>query len=161
VALIVGTLRTLAETTSSPAQILAGLNRRLVGRSAGFTTCLAVRVLPGGQATMASAGHLNPYISSADTSPREIAQAVALPLGLSADAEYSDVPLTLEPGETLTFLSDGVVEARNAHGELFGFERARVVSARPADEIARTAESFGQEDDITVLTLTMLKAVPA
>jgi len=53
------------------------------------------------------------------------------------------------------------VEARNVRGELFGFERAREVSARPADEIARTAESFGQEDDITVLTLTMLKAVPA
>jgi len=161
VALIVGTLRTLAETTSSPAEILAGLNRRLVGRSAGFTTCLAVRMLPGGLGVMASAGHLNPYISSADTSPREIAQAVALPLGLSADAHYSDVPLALEPGETLTFLSDGVVEARNVHGELFGFERARVVSAKPADEIARTAESFGQEDDITVVTLTMLEAVPA
>jgi phosphoserine phosphatase RsbU/P len=161
VALIVGTLRTLAETTTSPAQILAGLNRRLVGRSAGFTTCLAVRVLPGGQAVMASAGHLNPYISSAGTSPREIEQAVGLPLGLSAEADYSDVPLALEPGETLTFLSDGVVEARNVHGELFGFERARVVSARPADEIARTAETFGQEDDITVVTLTVLEAAPA
>lgn len=161
VALIVGTLRTLVETTSSPAEILAGLNRRLVGRSAGFTTCLAVRVLPGGRGVMASAGHLNPYISSADTSPREIAPAVGLPLGLSADANYSDVPLAMAPGETLTFLSDGVVEARNVNGELFGFERARVVSARPADEIARTAESFGQEDDITVVTLTVLEAVPA
>jgi hypothetical protein len=161
VALIVGTLRTVAETTSSPAEILAGLNRQLVGRSEGFTTCLAVRVMPGGQGVMASAGHLNPYISSADTSPREIAPAMGLPLGLSAHADYSDVPLALEPGETLTCLSDGVVEARNVHGELFGFERARVVSARPADEIARTAESFGQEDDITVVTLTVLEAVPA
>ena len=161
VALIVGTLRTLAETTSSPAEILAGLNRRLVGRSAGFTTCLTVRMLPGGQGVMASAGHLNPYISSANTSPREIAPAIGLPLGLSADAVYSDVPLALEPGETLTFLSDGVVEARNVHGELFGFERARVVSAQTADEIARTAESFGQEDDITVVTLTVLEAVAA
>lgn len=67
----------------------------------------------------------------------------------------------LEPGETLTFLSDGVVEARNAHGELFGFERAREVSSQPADEIARTAEIFGQEDDITVVTLTVLEGVEA
>jgi hypothetical protein len=161
VALIVGTLRTLAETTSSPVQILAGLNRRLVGRSAGFTTCLAVRVLPGGQGVMASAGHLNPYISSAGTSPREIEQAAGLPLGISSDADYSEVPLALEPGETLTFLSDGVVEARNRNGELFGFERARLVSTQPAEEIARTAESFGQEDDITVVTLTVLEAAPA
>ena len=110
---------------------------------------------------MASAGHLNPYISSADKPSREIAPAVGLPLGLSADAEYANVPLALEPGETLTFLSDGVVEARNAHGELFGFERARVVSAQTADEIARTAEKFGQEDDITVVTLKVLEAVLA
>jgi hypothetical protein len=161
VALIVGTLRTLAEITSSPAEILAGLNRRLVGRSEGFTTCLVVRVLAGGQGTMASAGHLNPYISSAEQAPHELVPAAGLPLGLSQDAEYTNVPLRLEPGETLTFLSDGVVEARNADGELFGFDRTRIVSARPADEIARAAENFGQEDDITVVTLTVLGAATA
>ena len=53
----------------------------------------------------------------------------------------------------MTFLSDGVVEARNASGELFGFERARTISRQSAKDIAAAAQAFGQDDDITVLTL--------
>jgi hypothetical protein len=47
------------------------------------------------------------------------------------------------------------VEARNAQGELFGFERTAAISGTSADQIARAAQQFGQEDDITVLTLTL------
>jgi serine phosphatase RsbU (regulator of sigma subunit) len=54
----------------------------------------------------------------------------------------------------LTFLSDGVVEARNEAGELFGFDRTRRISREPAENIVRAAQAFGQEDDITVVTLT-------
>jgi serine phosphatase RsbU (regulator of sigma subunit) len=63
--------------------------------------------------------------------------------------------LQLGESDTLTFLSDGVVEARNAQGELFGFDRARAISAEPAQKIAEQAVAFGQEDDISVLKLTM------
>jgi hypothetical protein len=59
----------------------------------------------------------------------------------------------LEPGDTLTFMSDGVVEARDAKGDLFGFERTKAISGKSAEEIAEVALKFGQEDDITVLTL--------
>jgi serine phosphatase RsbU (regulator of sigma subunit) len=52
-------------------------------------------------------------------------------------------------------LTDGVVEARNHGGELFGFKRAAAISTESADQIAHAAEEFGQEDDITVLTLTL------
>src|SRR6185437_6181456 len=151
VALIVGTLRTLVEVTTSPAEILAGLNRRLEGRSTGFTTCVAVRMLPSGDGTLASAGHLNPYISSPYAAAREIAVSPGLPLGLAADSVYADIPLSLAPGETITFLSDGVVEARNHRGELFGFDRACALAAQSANQIAQTAEAFGQDDDITVV----------
>jgi hypothetical protein len=48
-----------------------------------------------------------------------------------------------------------VVEARNAQGELFGFDRARAISAEPAQKIAEQAVAFGQEDDISVLKLTL------
>ncbi len=58
----------------------------------------------------------------------------------------------------MTFLSDGAVEARNAQVELFGFERTREISTQSADEIAAAAQRFGQEDDITVLTLTFVSA---
>jgi len=51
-------------------------------------------------------------------------------------------------------LTDGVLEARNANGDLFGFDRTAAISTRPAHEVARTAGLFGQEDDITVLTFT-------
>jgi serine phosphatase RsbU (regulator of sigma subunit) len=62
------------------------------------------------------------------------------------------------PGARLTLLSDGVAEARNATGQLFGFDRLRQISTEPAESIAQEAQSFGQQDDITVLTLTLLAA---
>jgi serine/threonine protein phosphatase PrpC len=97
-------------------------------------------------------GHLSPY---RDT--EEIALAFHLPLGLD-DARYPETTLQLAPGDTLTFLSDGVVEARNAQGELYGFDRTRAISGESAEQIARAAQHFGQEDDITVLTLTFAGA---
>jgi serine phosphatase RsbU (regulator of sigma subunit) len=62
--------------------------------------------------------------------------ASGLPLGLVTDAEYAETGTQLNEGNTVTFLSDGVVEARNAEGELFGFERARAVSEQKARDIA-------------------------
>lgn len=53
-------------------------------------------------------------------------------------------------------ISDGVVEARNAAGELYGFDRTAAISIQSAERIARTSQTFGQEDDITVLTLTRI-----
>jgi serine phosphatase RsbU (regulator of sigma subunit) len=55
------------------------------------------------------------------------------------------------------------VEARNHHGELYGFERlSQLMGERPtAEHVANTAIDFGQDDDITVLTVTRLAAEPA
>jgi serine phosphatase RsbU (regulator of sigma subunit) len=58
------------------------------------------------------------------------------------------------PATRLVLMTDGVVEARNATGGLFGFERTAGLCAETAEVIARTAEEFGQEDDITVLSVT-------
>jgi serine phosphatase RsbU (regulator of sigma subunit) len=151
VALIVGTLRTLAETTTNPAEILAGLNRRLLGRSKGFTTAIAVRISPGGEADLAIAGHLNPYLNG-----RELLLDAGLPLGLTAEAAYANTSITLAPNDTLTLLTDGVLEARNPKTqELFGFDRTLAISAEPAHAIAQTAQDFGQDDDIAVLTIAL------
>lgn len=62
----------------------------------------------------------------------------------------------LREDEQLTMLTDGVVEARNRHGELYGFERTAEIATRSADSIANVAREFGQEDDITVLTLSRI-----
>jgi len=67
--------------------------------------------------------------------------------------------LRLAPGDTLTFLSDGVVEACNAAGELFGFDRTREISIRSVEEIADAAQAHGQQDDITVLSVKYAPAI--
>jgi serine phosphatase RsbU (regulator of sigma subunit) len=59
----------------------------------------------------------------------------------------------------LTLLTDGVLEARDATGELFGFARTAAISAKSAGEVAQAAKAFGQEDDITVVTLSWLAPV--
>jgi len=66
----------------------------------------------------------------------------------------------LQPGDQLSLYTDGLLEARNANGDLFGFERLRTLFAsRPtAQEASQAAVAFGQDDDITVLTLTRLAA---
>jgi phosphoserine phosphatase RsbU/P len=149
VSAMVGALRALPELPSGV--LLAALNRGLFGNvHDGFVTCCAVHIAPDGSLTLANAGHLPPYLDG-----REIDTAPALPLGLVPDAEYPERALHLDPGSTLTLLTDGVVEARNAHGELYGFDRTQAISTQSAKSIARAAQQFGQEDDITVLSITL------
>jgi serine phosphatase RsbU (regulator of sigma subunit) len=83
-----------------------------------------------------------------------VAVEAGLPLGIVSGTEYEEIQFSLKPDESLTFLSDGVVEARNASGELFGFERTLRVIDSGAAAIAQEAMEFGQDDDITVLSIT-------
>jgi Stage II sporulation protein E (SpoIIE) len=160
VSLIVGTLRTLAEYTQSPAAVLRGLNRRLLGRTdGGFVTCLIARIDANGDTTMANAGHLAPFRDA-----QELPVAGSLPLGLAGDASYDELAFLLHEGETLTFYTDGILEARNPAGELYGFERvaALVGSDRTIEQMVEEARNFGQQDDITIFRVTRLaQSAPA
>ena len=154
VSLIVGTLRTLADYSQSPAAILFGLNRRLLGRTdGGFVTCLVARIDPDGDTTLANAGHLAPFRDA-----QELPVKGSLPLGLAADTEYDELEFQLHEGETLTLYTDGILEARNPAGELYGFERvaALVGSGRTIEQMVEEACNFGQEDDITIFRVTRL-----
>jgi serine phosphatase RsbU (regulator of sigma subunit) len=82
-----------------------------------------------------------------------------LPLGLIADAMYAETHCRLAPNDRLTFVSDGVVEATNSQGELYGFARRQAISAEPAERVAQAAQAFGQEDDITVLSVIRIGAL--
>ena len=148
VAVVIGILRDTAERR--PGALLAALNRALHGQTrGGFVTCCCARFDPDGMGdpgmvTLASAGHLAPYADG-----EEIA-VVGLPLGIVSCTDYEEQSLR---ATALTFVSDGVVEAENAQRELFGFDRMRAISTRPAREIAEAAKAWGQNDDITVVTV--------
>jgi hypothetical protein len=153
VAMILGALR--RETSCDPSAILAGLNNVLIAQGQlGFTTACCVRIALTGDYTLANAGHVSPYVSG-----REVCAPPALPLGLVPDQRYASVEGKLFPSESLVLLSDGVLEARAADGELYGFDRLPALTLQPAQQIAETAQLFGQDDDITVLTLRLTAAV--
>ncbi|MGA2851565.1 MAG: PP2C family protein-serine/threonine phosphatase [Terracidiphilus sp.] len=148
-ALAIGALRTLAAENLGPAALMKRLNRQMLAtQESGFITCLCLRVSREGVVTMANAGHLSPYRGGV-----EIVLDSGLPLGLAAGVVYGETVIELKVGDRLTLLSDGVVEAMNAQHELFGFERTREISAQSVDAIAAAAQAFGQEDDITVVTV--------
>ena len=144
VSVCVGILR--REESSSPGEILTALNRGLAGRTGGgFVTCCCARFDADGNVTIANAGHPSPYCDG-----REVAVEGGLPLGIVPGVEYAEF---VTRGEQFTFVSDGVVEAANAAGELFGFDRTREMSGKSAAEIATAAKAWGQNDDITVVTV--------
>lgn len=155
VSVLVGSIRSTAEFTSDPAELLAHLNQRLIGRTkgGGFSTAIAALIPPDGRVTIANAGHLSPYLDG-----KEVELPNALPLGIVSGAKYESSQIELRPGSRLTFYSDGVVEAQNATGELFGFERGQQISTQGAAAIVETARKFGQSDDITVVVIERLAA---
>jgi serine phosphatase RsbU (regulator of sigma subunit) len=154
VSVLVGAVRGVAAYTKDPAELLASLNERLVGRTQGsFSTALVARIDADGGVTIANAGHLSPYLDG-----KEVELYAALPLGVVNNAAYQVTHFHLPRGSRLTFYSDGVIEAQNEKGELFGFERGRAISTQSAAAIVEAAREFGQEDDITVVTIERLGA---
>jgi hypothetical protein len=150
VAVLVGAARARARQTSDPDAILAELNTQLNGRSGDhFATCIAAALTPDGILHIANAGHLPPWRNGV-----EIDIPGSLPLGMAEPLDPALHELTLHPGDTITFLTDGVVEAQSPSGELYGFDRTRQISTQSAEKIAQAAQQHGQQDDITVLTLT-------
>ncbi|MGB7137401.1 MAG: PP2C family protein-serine/threonine phosphatase, partial [Acidobacteriaceae bacterium] len=151
VALLVGAIRTAVETTADPRQILAALNRRLLGRGEAHATCLALRIAADGSVSLANAGHMPPYLNG-----QPVSIDGALPLGMTPNADFSVMRFTLAPGDRLVVISDGIVEATDQQRQLFGFDRTHQLlgNAASATEIAAAAQSWGQEDDISVISVT-------
>lgn len=148
-AVAVGALRSLAQEQAPPARSLERLNEvMLEGKHSGFVTCLCVVLTTHGEIEVANAGHLPPYLNGV-----ELELEAGLPLGLVTGVTYGQASFSLPSPSRIMLLSDGVVEARSRTGELFGFERTTLISRLGAAEIAARAHRFGQEDDITVITL--------
>jgi hypothetical protein len=161
VAMLVGAIRTAADTSSDPKFVLHALNQRLLGRGHAQATCLALSIDKNGEATLANAGHIAPYLNG---EPMDMEGA--LPLGMIEGAEFSVMHFQLKAGDELVLMSDGIVEATDAKGNLFGFERVHELlrTVTTAAEVASVAHSFGQEDDISVISVKrtpLVEAMPA
>ncbi|MBC8074492.1 MAG: PP2C family protein-serine/threonine phosphatase, partial [Chloroflexales bacterium] len=157
-----------ARQSESPAQVLAALNAALTPRLKAnrMNAALLYAVLDPAsrQLTVANAGMIAPILLGGQGV--RMLDIGGLPIGALAGATYRDHTLTLDPGETLLFVSDGVVEAHNAAGELWGFERLegllqRVESARDTHQIVTAIldavhawmGDTEQHDDITLVAV--------
>jgi hypothetical protein len=150
VALIVGALRSAFQNTSDPSQILNSINDQLCEREHSSATCLILRIDQDGTVTLSSAGQLPPYLNG-----KEMELEGALPMGIIGGMEYSSASFKLSEGDSLVLMSDGIAEAQDSRGKLFGFDRVQqmlLAQSTPA-EIAAAAQQFGQEDDILVLEI--------
>jgi len=151
VALLVGAIRSTTELNGEPLFILQALNRRLMGRGEAIATCMALRIATDGESLLANAGHMPPYLNG-----EPLAMEGALPLGMMDDTEFSVMRFTLAAGDRLMLVSDGIVEAMDGEGQLFGFDRVQQLlrTGKSASEVAGAAQKFGQEDDISVIAVT-------
>jgi sigma-B regulation protein RsbU (phosphoserine phosphatase) len=125
-ALTVGTLRGIRKTGTSPGEVLAILNQRLMIRSMPrrYTTIQYALFDPHTRALqIASAGIFGPFhLSGADCHMLDVS---AVPPGLFAGTCYEMTTLQLQPGDSVLFCTDGLTEAFDRHGEQFGSDRLR------------------------------------
>jgi serine phosphatase RsbU (regulator of sigma subunit)/ketosteroid isomerase-like protein len=158
-------LRAVAQASESPGEVLKRVNDPLVTDIPPnmFVTCFYAILEPkSGSLTYANAGHDLPYLHRNGEAVE--LRARGMPLGLMPGRSYEEKKTILEAGERALFYSDGLVEAHDPKGEMFGFPRLRALIAEHAqerslggflmEELERfTGEGWEQEDDITLLTL--------
>jgi serine phosphatase RsbU (regulator of sigma subunit) len=161
-----GMLRLAAQSHSSPGQMLRGVNEVLFPNipTNMFVTCFYAILEPrSGRLIYANAGHDLPYLHR--NGEAEELRARGMPLGLMPGMRYEEKQTTLHVGEAALLYSDGLVEAHDPEGDMFGFPRLRTLIAERAEEersledflleelYSFVGEGWEQEDDITLLTL--------
>ena len=161
-------LRAVAQAlaSSSAGEILSRVNETLLARIPPntFVTCFYAILDPkSASLRYANAGHDLPYLRHRNGEAEEL-RARGMPLGLMPGMGYEEKEIVLDVGEAVLFYSDGLVEAHDPKGEMFGFPRLRALIAEHSKEEAQgdflseelysfVGEGWEQEDDITLLTL--------
>src|SRR5215218_7595106 len=160
-----GMLRAVVQSLESPGEVLARVNEALVADipPSTFVTCFYGVLDPkDGHMSYANAGHNLPCRRH-DGQAEEL-RARGMPLGLIPGMRYEQKETILASGESTLFYSDGLVEAHDPQGEMFGFPRLRELVAGHGEErslgdflmgelYSFVGEGWEQEDDITLLTL--------
>jgi len=158
-----GVLRSLAEASCTPSEVLQRLNQLLVEDlpPARFVT-MAYAVLDPAKRTLtlASAGHLQPLLVHGQDA-RFLNTEAGLPLGLAV-GEYSETEIELKPGCRVVFYSDGITEAVNPDEEEYGQLRLKEHLLQPGTSgesllasVRSFVNGFGLHDDATVITVEM------
>ena len=172
-ALVSGILRSLAPQHLSPAEMLTALNDQLQERkldSQYVTMLMAVWDDSNQTLQIANAGSVQPLFvsSTADGPDVKTIQAEGFPLGLFPNAEYEEFTLSTRPGDLIVFFSDGIVDAVDDTGDMFGNDRLNAVlqsqthptAASTVDAILKAVTDFqdGTDhfDDETVVVLRVL-----
>ncbi len=158
-------LRAVAQASDSPGEALRRVNDPLATDIPPnmFVTCFYAILDPkSGSLNYANAGHDLPYLHR--NGAAEELRATGMPLGLMPGMGYEEKQTILEAGEAALLYSDGLVEAHDPKGEMFGFPRLRALVAEHGEESSLgeflleelysfVGEGWEQEDDITLLTL--------
>ena len=153
--------------SSSPGEVLERVNEALLSRIPAnmFVTCFyAILELKSGQLAYANAGHDLPYVQCPHRGEAEELRARGMPLGLMPGMGYEEKEIVLDDGESVLFYSDGLVEAHDPEGEMFGFPRLGALVAEHGegealveylmDELySFVGDGWEQEDDITLVAL--------
>jgi serine phosphatase RsbU (regulator of sigma subunit) len=163
-----GMLQLAAEAldSCSPGEVLERVNETLLACIPPnmFVTCFYAILEPkSGRLLYANAGHDPPYLRRRNGEAEEL-RARGMPLGLMPGMGYEEKEIVFDVGEAALFYSDGLVEAHDPKGEMFGFPRLRVLVTEHAEErslgdflleelYSFVGEGWEQEDDITLLTL--------
>jgi serine phosphatase RsbU (regulator of sigma subunit)/ketosteroid isomerase-like protein len=151
---------------SSPGEVLARVNEVLLARIPPnmFVTCFYAILEPeSGRLSYANAGHDLPYLRRGGGHAEEL-RARGMPLGLMPSMNYEEKEIVFDAGEGVLLYSDGLVEAHDPKGDMFGFPRLRALIAEHGEErplgdylmdelYSFVGEGWEQEDDITLLTL--------
>jgi serine phosphatase RsbU (regulator of sigma subunit) len=160
-------LRAVAQALGSvsPGEVLGRVNETLLARipqNMFVTSFYAILDPEKCTLSYANAGHNLPYLWHGGAA--EELRARGMPLGLMAGMSYEEKETTLESGDGALLYSDGLVEAHDPKGEMFGFPRVRAQVAERGEErslgellmeelYSFVGEGWEQEDDITLLTL--------
>jgi len=147
-ALVSGLLRSLATQKLSPAKMLAALNGQLQVRkldSQYVTMLMAIWDDENQTVQLANAGSVQPVFCSNGPNGLEVKtiEVEGFPLGLFPEAEYEEFTYSTQPGDMVVFFSDGIVDAENAEGEMFGTERlAEVLRSVPCATAEATVDAI-------------------
>jgi serine phosphatase RsbU (regulator of sigma subunit) len=154
-----------ASSSSSPGEMLERVNEALVPSipdNMFVTYFYAILDPTSGSLRYANAGHDVPYLHR--NSAAEEMRARGMPLGLMPGMSYEEQEIVFDAGDAAIFYSDGLVEAHDPEGEMFGFPRLRALIAEHGEErslggilleelYSFVGEGWKQEDDITLITL--------